>query len=974
MAYNAKTNWKYNDTPTESDLNRIEQGIKDLDDSVDSHKSALTLDHPDGSVTTSKLAAKSVTQDKLADKAVGSGQLADGAATDTVIGTRAIDDSVAAAAGADTPTRLWSKLANMVKGITGKSNWFTPPATTLEAVNSELSAKDAVPITIRQGVNIYNADRKSRLQNLQITGRTLVNLLGRDGNCEDASAWIDYQSTHAVSTDNLFIGTSSIKVTVSTGYTVASAVSNRSKVSLDASKYYLLAGRIKNGNATSGCFGVSGQSSTKTPVVTDTTKFGFTYKKFTGITTSSVGIEITATGAAGTYVFGDAVRLYEITKAEFDALDTMTADQIDAKYPYVDDVKSVNAIYINNPGKNLLPPFSEWNKTIDDNSVVRINGPYSLQYTKSTTTSFVTREIYNVTVAENQKYTFSVQVTAQNVGGTATYAGYYNLDALDKNGVKLGNINVGPYVTSNGTFTLQETITTPPGTASLHVVIGTAAEATGTFTWANPSLTIGTSDLNPFEPQGASYLYLPDCNLRSSVDGSVADQLYMRDGQPRAIRRFKEMLLDGSLMWYQNAVFTGYKQMRTVFANYTAMMDTRIYGNIVKYDGKIFTKTYGNGAADQQDWDGSTGNLFITISSADSGWGDAYSPTADEIKAYFNGWVMTNNFSGIYNGTGTKAWEKRYCGQGTPRDTGFGSTVVNGSGVISVPLTANDMGYTPYRLVYQLAQFIDEPINYEGSVMLHEGLNQIELGTSVVIRETLHPTYYSGNSYYYVNNTGVSGSLMKYRTSQISRVFKNGIIDKLAAVGTDANAYGKYHITFSSNNFDQSAAYSATYLALDTYLLGFAPVSISAEYAPNIKETVDVLTRDMVEAKTALSVLLNTKAQKQQLQWISPTLINGWVNYGDGSIANYSNASYYKDDQGIVRIKGTVKGGIMGSPMFYLPAGYRPKGNRSFIVPSNTGTGDTPGRITVAYDGSVFLLNLGSNTFVYLDCAFLAEQ
>lgn len=59
-----------------------------------------------------------------------------GSATDAVIGTRAIDDTVAAASGSDTPTRLWSKLAYMIKAITGKSNWYTPPATTIEALNA----------------------------------------------------------------------------------------------------------------------------------------------------------------------------------------------------------------------------------------------------------------------------------------------------------------------------------------------------------------------------------------------------------------------------------------------------------------------------------------------------------------------------------------------------------------------------------------------------------------------------------------------------------------------------------------------------------------------------------------------------------------------------------------------------------------------------------------------------------------------
>jgi hypothetical protein len=67
-----------------------------------------------------------------------------GAVTDTAIGNRTIDDTVTAAAGADTPTRLWSKLAYMIKAITGKANWYTAPATTLEAAANHANATTGV--------------------------------------------------------------------------------------------------------------------------------------------------------------------------------------------------------------------------------------------------------------------------------------------------------------------------------------------------------------------------------------------------------------------------------------------------------------------------------------------------------------------------------------------------------------------------------------------------------------------------------------------------------------------------------------------------------------------------------------------------------------------------------------------------------------------------------------------------------------
>ena len=54
--------------------------------------------------------------------------------------------------------------------------------------------------------------------------------------------------------------------------------------------------------------------------------------------------------------------------------------------------------------------------------------------------------------------------------------------------------------------------------------------------------------------------------------------------------------------------------------------------------------------------------------------------------------------------------------------------------------------------------------------------------------------------------------------------------------------------------------------------------------------------------------------------WITPTLVNGWVNLGNG----YSTAGYYKDNFGRVYLKGTLTAGTTGTTAFNLPFGYRP--------------------------------------------------
>ena len=120
----AKTNWQMGDTVLPEDLNRMGQEINDSAAAIANHKSAAVLDHPDGSVTMAKLA--------------------NGAVTDAKIGNRTISDSTVPAGDTGSPTNLWSWLAYMIKSITGKSNWRTVPATTLEAAKAHMDSTTGI--------------------------------------------------------------------------------------------------------------------------------------------------------------------------------------------------------------------------------------------------------------------------------------------------------------------------------------------------------------------------------------------------------------------------------------------------------------------------------------------------------------------------------------------------------------------------------------------------------------------------------------------------------------------------------------------------------------------------------------------------------------------------------------------------------------------------------------------------------------
>ena len=67
------------------------------------------------------------------------------------------------------------------------------------------------------------------------------------------------------------------------------------------------------------------------------------------------------------------------------------------------------------------------------------------------------------------------------------------------------------------------------------------------------------------------------------------------------------------------------------------------------------------------------------------------------------------------------------------------------------------------------------------------------------------------------------------------------------------------------------------------------------------------------------SAELDSKANKQQEDWIEPMLINGWV----ATDSRPYPIGFYKDEFGIVRLRGRIQSGT-SSTALQLPVGYRP--------------------------------------------------
>lgn len=362
-------------------------------------------------------------------------------------------------------------------------------------------------------------------------------------------------------------------------------------------------------------------------------------------------------------------------------------------------------------------------------------------------------------------------------------------------------------------------------------------------------------------------LYAYDMQAASNVDGSIRDEVYTdKDGRLRINRRFKTMALTGDLPWDAAVPYSLLKRVSFKHKLSPVMRS----GLGVKYDGKIlqdYMTTGGtNNTSDVQTIDGQ--DIYFWINNADSGWGADYVPSLPEIQAYFNGWVMSNNFAfGLpYNGTGTRAWEKRYSGQGAMRDTGFGSYTVNGSGVLTVPTTMNEMGFTPYQLQYQLATAVDEPIRQEGALTLLAGNNQIEMGSGVIVRERANPLKDAAN--YNINNWSESyeSDRMVYRVGKFIQIYRDGTADNVWTYAnlTTTGGYGGYLAQALNANGDDAAVYTVTYMALDTYFTGIPPLIINADIAANLRKALDGAVTDIAALTGRVDVLQSSKADVRQ--------------------------------------------------------------------------------------------------------------
>lgn len=345
------------------------------------------------------------------------------------------------------------------------------------------------------------------------------------------------------------------------------------------------------------------------------------------------------------------------------------------------------------------------------------------------------------------------------------------------------------------------------------VKVSLRSMSAGTFTFSNPQLELGAT-ATPFEPRNDDYLY---ALTTLAGYGGVNDVLTVRGAEATVLRRCKRINFNGTEAWqYRND-------------NGTYITASLEFASVAPYKKEIgvtnFIVSY-------------EGSEVIPVIGAISSAAEA---NLDRLLATLHG--ANSVTTGVIYITILKS----------------ALSTQDAAGVKSF-LSAKAAASTPLTLDYVLSTPVTEVVPVEGSLANHAGANLYEVGEGVIVREKATPQQViSGSGAWYINEKEIytsPDSPLKNRTNVILSVSKNGSYDPAWVFGNSQdNKNGIAFARIENSNFDPTAEYTVTYLALDKYLLTAPVVEGALEYKNNlagvlsetVKQMADNNTRDTIQ-------------------------------------------------------------------------------------------------------------------------------
>jgi hypothetical protein len=521
------------------------------------------------------------------------------------------------------------------------------------------------------------------------------------------------------------------------------------------------------------------------------------------INTDYISLDITL--KQGATLHDPVLPLFEVDATDYaNILVSWDENAVMSRFPKVQGVQHLQNLAVIAEGENLLPPFSDpaWILHAD----IKVVGQYELEL--------------NATAAWRIAYVIIPAVPNRSFRFDVVRSGseeYTYLATLDSKGSIISEIG----------YSKLSTISKTTESNCSFIKIGLSSASSGKFTFTNPMLTIG-STAKPFVPRNPSYLF---AQTKLGQIGTVKDSLFKNDGNWQLVERVKkDVVLDGSLGWLYNADFVGYKQFQIPFSGHTSGGKLAV----TRFDGFLQTDT----SLNEFLVGFTTSYLRISVHDYLTGFGETYTPTVDEIKAYFNGWQAKTVDA---NGKPT-AWRSLGDGTDAPTQT------------LAYVSTNKAPNFTPYKLSYVLANPQTTNVNHlvEGDIAV-SGSTQVEVTSGVVVREKA--TVVLNGGYALINDSAYNNKL-KNKAAKIYDVYKGSQKD---TVWTKINtvAHGTERVYTLQANYDATQDYYVTYLVLDRHLHTVNATEVKASYSGSLKDTVDMNNEKLSDVATQTSINTN---------------------------------------------------------------------------------------------------------------------
>lgn len=748
--------------------------------------------------------------------------------------------------------------------------------------------------TLQPGYNRIQIPEIPVSPKIEFTGFSYTNLLGKDGNCEDVSKWLYWQTTPTLDTNNKVFGNSSIKMTISDG--VGGNVQKDVMSILNKNKYYLFTAYVKNGNLPDGAnivfWSTDGIPVNSVISVTDTTKFTRLCVKISPnnmATATNMVIAIGDIGAGNAsptqYAYMDGAMINEISADDYNNL---SVDQLMAKYPYVDSYGCLTNPYFENRRYNLVrngnceEGIGYWTPIAGAAVLSVESGRFRLQ-----TTSMA--NVYQIIkVRPNTNYYLSGNL----------YSVTANITILIYNSARNTLIHQGIGVFNSGNNT------------EIAVVIRN--EAAGGAYFDSIMLVAGTTALTEYK----------SCDFqRFAVEGEFTadDTVTIQNGKVSGLLNWKHMTLYGKdYDWIFNADYTGFK--RVVIPAGSNLSGGIGYPVMLKHEGALISSVQTWTAPDLYQYI-TDGTLFLTISDVDSGWTETLNPNNDEVKAFINGWkavsIINNRYcawtsivdklppTGTYSTlalatvvgqysmtvvdgskfcvgrkiiivdstTGLALYGTTVSGiNGNVITTGnaltsvypAGTVVADGDDGVNDTTLLNycknnvSLGYEGYKLHYKLANpepITDSNVTVTGSIWgLVKGDNYVTVDSGIVLGEVVNPV--TNGSSYAINDTtpGKELSLFKNKNETIDAIYKNNVFETSLWTYLATSANGKYRAYIMNAGYDTNVTYTVDYQILKT-LHAQAFGSMSLSYPQSIISALEGHSKALDQRQAKNSVL-----------------------------------------------------------------------------------------------------------------------